>query len=289
MSAFFPRDAAPSEHDRARASAALGRAFHDAKEAFPTVALPMEAFYAHLGEKFQAAEAAVDVEAWLATRSTRELYLACACAAGDAAAIALCEKMFFDQVFAAIARLRKSGHDADDVAQLVRQRAFLAEPGQRPKIAEYSGQGSLGAWLRVVATRVALNHGRNLDDQPHAPEDELEALAAPATDAELALVKSRYRAAFRDALVEGLAALSARDRNLLRHHYCDGLTLIEVGAIHRVHRVTAARWIDEARAKLFAATRAALLRRCVLSDAELASIVRVMRSDLTLSLGELLR
>lgn len=44
--------------------------------------------------------------------------------------------------------------DADDVAQEVFVRAYLA-------LGQYTERGDFGAWLRVIATRVAFNHRRN--------------------------------------------------------------------------------------------------------------------------------
>jgi hypothetical protein len=40
--------------------------------------------------------------------------------------------------------------------------------------------------------------------------------------------------------------LSRRDRNLLRYQYFDHLTVDDIGALHRVHRATAARGVARA-------------------------------------------
>ena len=59
-----------------------------------------------------------------------------------------------------LAKLRRAVDILDEVKQRLAVRLLVAEGGRRPALAEYGGRGSLDAWLRISATRVALELGR---------------------------------------------------------------------------------------------------------------------------------
>ena len=81
----------------------------------------------------------------IASLCLADLYLARACCAGDARALATFDEKFLAQVPAILARHR-ARDAADEVRQLVRERLFVAPP----KIASYTGRGSLAGWLRIT-------------------------------------------------------------------------------------------------------------------------------------------
>ncbi len=118
---------------------------------------------------------------------------------------------------------------------------FVWVDGVAPRIASYSGRGALGAWVRVAAVRVGLR----LTEQRRAPMPTIE--SALSTDPELDYVRSRYKSSFSQALTEGLATLSPEERNLLRLHFVDGLTIDGLAPFFGVHRATAARRLADAR------------------------------------------
>jgi RNA polymerase sigma-70 factor (ECF subfamily) len=222
------------------------------------------------------------------TLRLKELYLACACATGDAAALAAFEACYAPQIISALSSMRLSSVEQDEAQQLVRHRLFIAAPGARPKIAEYSGRGALGGWLRVLTKRVVLNQRRDGGREQPVDGDLFAALPSAADDPELVLLKKRYRAAFREAVTEALAALSPRERLLLRHHHVDRLGVGEIAAAHGVHRVTAGRWLDDARQRFVAAARQALGARIPSTGGNLRSALHLVESRLDLSLGRLL-
>lgn len=59
--------------------------------------------------------------------------------------------------------------------------------------------------------------------------------------------------------------------------------------LHGVHRATAARWVDAARETVLAGTQRELIRRLRISRSELASVIRLIQSQLELSLLRVLR
>src|SRR5262249_27245406 len=87
---------------------------------------------------------------------------------------------------------------------------------------------------------------------------------------------------FQLALRESVAALSSRQRLLLRQHYTFALSAEQIGAVYGVHRVTAHRWLTEAREELRAQTLEKLQARLGLED--LQSLVRLVQSQLDVSL-----
>jgi len=72
---------------------------------------------------------------------------------GDAEALAELFRRYANQVYEVAVRLTQSAHDAEDVTQNV----FVGLP---EALHGYEGTGSLGAWVRRVATRTALLHLR---------------------------------------------------------------------------------------------------------------------------------
>jgi RNA polymerase sigma-70 factor (ECF subfamily) len=101
---------------------------------------------------------------------------------------------------------------------------------------------------------------------------------------ELEHLRRVYTAEFREALLAALGELSAHDRNILRQQYVYRMTIDQIGAIHGVHRVTASRWEVKARTALLAKTRRGLLRQLRIDATELDSIMRVIQSQLDVSL-----
>jgi RNA polymerase sigma-70 factor (ECF subfamily) len=225
--------------------------------------------------------------AWLKELETlhaADLLLAWACAGGQPAALRKLETLLVPLATAVLRRRNYPPDTIDEVIQQVRSRLLVADNG-KPKVLEYSGRGELTSWLGAVTLRTALNVKRS---QPTVAEDEgaLVTLIGE-THPEMAYLKEKYLQDFRAALAEAAATLSPRDRVLLRQFAIDGLSAAELGALYGVHRVTAFRWLGEARRALAEAARAALGRRLKLSPEELSSIIRLVRSRLDLSLRAL--
>jgi len=114
-------------------------------------------------------------------------------------------------------------------------------------------------------------------------EDHLIANPGYGDDPALEELKTRYRAELADAFRAALAELPARDRTLLRYQLVDGSTIDEIGSIYKVHRATAARWIAQIRDGLVERTRALIAESLGVDTAEAASIVRLVQSQLDVS------
>ena len=218
-----------------------------------------------------------------------DLYLACACARQVPGAIAAFDRDYMREVDVALTRMRIGPPRLHDVKQLVRQRLFVGggTAGQLAagKIAEYGGRGDLRRWVRSVAVRTCLNELRKGRREILVDDEQLIAQHAIAPDdPEIEYMKRTYAHEFRAAFGEALAQLGARDQTLLRYHHVDGLNIDEIGAIYRIHRVTAFRWIEKAKELLARSTLEILRGRLQLPASELDSVLRMIRSQIHLSL-----
>jgi RNA polymerase sigma-70 factor (ECF subfamily) len=216
----------------------------------------------------------------LAALRCDELLLARACLDRDPQALAVLEAEVLSLVPRWLARLE--GAAADDVRQELRQRLLL---GDDPLAARFEGRRPLQAWLRVVATRLAIDLHRAR--KPPGDADALEELWS-APDPELDAVKLLDLSALRGLIHDALGALPARERSLLRLHYLEGLSLERLAVIERVHRATVARRLAEARAAVLERVRRLLSERFQLSSEDGDSLLRFVRSRLDLSFSRAL-
>jgi RNA polymerase sigma-70 factor (ECF subfamily) len=108
-------------------------------------------------------------------------------------------------------------------------------------------------------------------------------------DPETGYLKERYREAFNAAFRGAVAALSGEQRELLRLHFVDGLTLDQLASVAGVHRATIARRIAAAREAVAGEARRLLLAALGASESELESLAGVMRSQIDVTLAGLLR
>jgi RNA polymerase sigma-70 factor (ECF subfamily) len=201
-----------------------------------------------------------------------DLYLACACAQGEAAAIAAFDARYLADVRSACARVRAATVDVDEVVQRVRQKLFAERP---PAIASYAGRGALGGWLRVVTSREVLAASRRESKERPMERDFFEAIVAGDDGAELAFLKRSLGAELKAIVLAAFEDLSNRERSLLRYAYCDEKNVDEIAAVFRVHRATAARWVCAAREHLTEHTHEKLRERFGASRSEIGSIVRL--------------
>ncbi|HEY3355013.1 MAG TPA: sigma factor-like helix-turn-helix DNA-binding protein [Polyangia bacterium] len=252
-----------------------------ARAAWPGLAVAPAEFVRHLGERLGEQP---DVLAALRSWHTADLYLACGCAAGDPAALAAFERRILPGVASALARAGVTGALADEVLQAVRVRLFATGEGGA-RIAAYSGRVPLLPWVRLTATRQAVNlrRRRKTHGEPQ-PDAELEQRAAGG-DPELGYLKARYAPELSAAFQAALATLSSRERNVLRQRFVHGLNIQQIGLLHHTHRATVARWIGHARTVLLAETRRILGARLRLDPGELDSLMGLARSRMDVTLG----
>jgi RNA polymerase sigma-70 factor (ECF subfamily) len=261
----------------------LTRYLAEGRRAWAGVVLADEDFLAHLARAVNG-EAATAGE--LNALRGADLFLAAACARGDTKAIRALEDAYFSEVDQAMSRARPPGVQVDDVKQLLREKLFVARGGEMPKIGEYSGRGELRRWVRATVTRTVLNLASRGPKEAAVEDEVLSELPGGELDPELEHLKQLYRAEFKAAFPEALAVLAADERTLLRQRYVDGLTIDQLDAVYGQHRSTVARRLAKAETSLMRAVRERLMGKLKINQRELSSLVRLIRSQIEVSLKQ---
>jgi RNA polymerase sigma-70 factor (ECF subfamily) len=250
-------------------------AYQAAQHAWPTVTLAFERFAAHA--------AAVDPDA----ANTADLFLACACGDGDRAAIEALELQYMGPTRSSLKRLDARPEFIDDVMQDLRAKLLLPP---EPRILRYGGRGPLLAWIRVAASRIAIDTLRAVrDDVLREPRDP-DSLVAVDFGPEVQLLRAAYRESFQEAITAALAGLAAKDRNLLRRHLIEHMTLEEIAGPYAVHPATVARRLMALREQIANAVRdhLAIRHRSEGGATSLESMAQAIRSEVYVSLAPLL-
>ncbi|MFT7578902.1 MAG: RNA polymerase sigma-70 factor (ECF subfamily) [Myxococcota bacterium] len=243
--------------------------------------LPRAAFAAWLQRAVAPPERAYDADDALLA----ELYTACGCSLGDASALARFEAEYLSAVAPTVGHMGLPAATVDDVRQIVRQKVLVAAPGEAPKIDAYAGRGKLRGLVQVVASPAALDLIHKQRRAVGGEDDARSRLPSLEHDPELVFLKATYRAHFAHAARE----LSSRQRNLLRMHLLQGVTLHRLAAFDGVHRASVTRWLAAAREALFEGTQRQLRARLGGGAGELESVMRLIRSRLDVSIQRMLR
>lgn len=261
-------------------TAAVSRVVDSAVQARPSLAVDRDAFARHVADR-------VDQDA-LEEVHAADLLLAFACANHDRKAIDELERCHLVKIPDFVHRIERSGPAAAEIQQIVRERLLVGTSKSGPKILEYAGRGSLGSWIRVVSIRVALEVVRSRKPEVHDDDATARDMVTSA-DPELDYLRVRYASAFREAFSGALAALDERDRTVLQLYLVDGLNIEKIGQLYQVHRATVARWISTTRDQLYDETHARLRQQLNLNATEFESIVRLVRSQLDVSVRRILQ
>ncbi len=250
---------------------------------WPTVALDDNAYLEHLANKLKE-RATEPLQQVLETLPAADLYLAAACAEGMSSAIETFRQAFLPDLRVSLAKVGIADSIIDETEQELMLTLFVPQSGEA-QIAQYGGRGRLRSWLRSVGVRTARHLMGSLRAQ--GSDEEIEHLESEMRDPELELVRTRYGDQVRKAFAAALLGLAGRQRNILRQYYIDRLTIDQLAALYRVNRATAARWVIAARTAILDTTREKLKSELAMSNSEVDSLIRLVRSQLEISLREL--
>lgn len=276
-----PADVADPVPSDARLAAWVKRALSQ----HPDILLPAGQFATFLTRRVGAALQAREE----AALELGDLYLAFAYGQGHERAQERLEQQHFARIER---RLSKMATPAAIIAEILQDlRCRLVEFSElRDSGQTYAGRGSLGGWLFVSAVRQAerrLYHARREEPQPHSADQRYDAML-PQPDPEMEHLVQSYRVTFEEAMQHGLAQLTSRQRNLLRLHFLEQLSIDRLAEVYGVHRSTAARWLIRAQDRFAAATR----ERFVESIPELATslprVLALIQSKLNVNLKQML-
>jgi RNA polymerase sigma-70 factor (ECF subfamily) len=250
------------------------------RTAWPDVEIDRSALQAYL-------EARPDAD----VAHANDLYLAAACLARDPRALHAFERSYI-ATFQLGSLARRPDVQVDEVRQLLAIKLLVADAGQPPALARYHGRGPLAGWVRVAATRIALDAVRRAPrDQPASDEGDVQRLAEATSvelDGALLALRERYVVEFRAALQHALGELAAHHRALLRLHYLERMTTGALAKLYQTSRNTLVRRIADARTALFEATIANLTTRVGLPPDQYETLLRLVRSQIDVSIERLL-
>ena len=220
-----------------------------------------------------------------------DIWLAVACAGGDARAIAIADGIVELECGAAARRLGATPAQGGDLVAVVRTIVFVDEETRQAAIRQFTGRGDLRGYVRIVAAR-ALVRIMQRDQREVATDDDTLAALGPALSSslepEIALLRERHREDLDEALRIAITGLDKRPRAVLRYHLVDGWTVDRIGERYGVHRSTAARWVADARAEVGAAIRDELIKRLQITLSQVDSLVVMLTSGIDVSLERLL-
>ena len=255
-----------------------GQAYESARRAWEPVDLDRTTFERHVRERLPA----VNGDGLARTVHTTDLYLACACVNGVAGAFEAFERRYLGDLGGVLRAIDTQPAFIDEVHQLLSEKLSTT-----PKLAGYSGSGSLESWVAVTAQRVALSLKRRERAQKNACSRAADA-SAVAGDPELAFLKERYRREFEEALVAALAVLSERERVVWRLNLVGGASHARIASMYRVNQSTVTRWVAVARGRVWTELRRHLSARLGIASTEVESLVRLVRSDFNVSISRVL-
>jgi RNA polymerase sigma-70 factor (ECF subfamily) len=222
----------------------------------------------------------------VASTSAADLYLACACARGDAAALDAFERHFLRPIAERVARSETAF--AEDVVQTLRVKLLVAVGDDPPRIAQYVGRGALSSWVRMAAARAAADLRRREGAHRSAAQASADLAPPPPRDPELALLRRRYQREFEQALATTLAELPERDATILRLYSLESMSTAEIGTLYGVTNRSVQRWIADLKEQIVSETRRALAARLDASVAQVESLIGLLQSELDLSIHRFL-
>lgn len=278
VEAFRSKLEQPASATTEEALAALEQLSRSAREAWPTITLDEARFCGFVGERAGSQP--------LASLCARDLYLACACLDGDAQALRAFEALL-DQVARKLRRLASDEDVVADAKQNVR-RVLLPRGERPPALVDYRGRGELGGWLRIILGRELVRVGKRERRDPRLDTGEAALIVDGEDDPETAYLKTHYAQEFKRAFAAAIGELEDDDRRTLRYAIVERLSIDEIARLESVHRATAARDVARARERLADATHRHLRERLQLAPEQMTSILRLMSSQIDVSVRRLL-
>lgn len=183
-----------------------------------------------------------DLGRYLDSLHAEDLALACACAAGRAAAWEHFVLEFRPVLYRAADAIDPTGGARELADSLYADLYGLTErEGVRQSLFRYfHGRSSLATWLRAVLAQRhvdRLRAGRRLEPMPES--DAPSAMATPAAWSNPE--QPRYVALVRQGLGRALASLDPRDRLRISCYYAQEMTLAQIGRLLHEHEATVSR------------------------------------------------
>lgn len=275
---------APGLSDERSLEEALLGLYQAGAESYPEIQLSQETFIPFLARHIPAETRALQD---LKMLHGAQLYLVCAYGLGDPAAQQVIEHVHMAKVRRALCGLGLPDAQQADIKQDLRRRLVEMHDPSIRRIG-YSGRSDLAGWLCLSGLREARMTFRRAAREAPLEQAMAELVPTRAHDPDLELLIQRYKTEFQSALAQATAALTVRERNLLRYYFVGQLSIDQIGRQYHIHRSTAARWVNQAQERLCMTTRERFLAMVPSQAASLPGIMALIMSRLSLSLRALL-
>ncbi len=259
----------------------------EAQWVWPDIGGDLSVFAGYIGGRLPEGD---DLSGQLEKLKVSDLYLAWGCSQGDAVALAAFATHFDEMVEGAVRRFAKQGLDVEEAKQKVLEYILFPTGKRAAAISLYGGHGSLKGYLGVTVVREVLRMIKANKKMPAVDmQDPGVMLADVSDDPELQMLKNRYRTEFKSAFQDAMTGLDPSDRNLLRYYYVSDLTLTQIAAISGVKHNTVSRRLAKVRSTLLTSTRDGLLAMAGVDQHQFDSIVRLVQSQLNVSMYRILK
>ncbi len=218
-----------------------------------------------------------------------DLYLAVACAQRVPEAMVVLATKHLSRVDDHLKRrFRGLPTVAADVRGELEDILLLGRGAVAPRIGQYTGRGPLDGFVAAVASNVARTFLRRTTRERAYAQQSVDQPTV-SDEGQKRLIASRYEAVISEAVRAALSSLDRRSRTIVRLHLSQGVTLTQIARMLNVHQATVSRGLAAAVRHLHSAIRKRLREAHGLNDAEVESIVRDVRSQVSLSLSVVLR
>ncbi len=174
-------------------------------------------------------------------------YVRLACLAAVPGAAEVFAREYLTPLRPTLARICQSEEETETALQDVREKLLLPPMS---RLESYQPSGRLRAWLRVLATRTAIDRTRGRRAQRRREITLEEYLETSALAPEDQYLLREWSTEVRGALRRAVKRLPSRERQALRMHLVLGWSVTVIGRALSVHRATAARWIATAKTQL---------------------------------------
>lgn len=262
--------------------------YHKGHRVWPDLSVSAEAFSSYLGTRVPKNADPDESAVALKKLCAADLFLVCGCLDNQTAALKGLERSILSRVPSFLAALNLPPDEVKEVQQLVRTKLIVGSADKPPTLLEYAGRGELASWVRVATVRTALDRLRARDAHLHASSRATAlSLMAPAPEPELDHIKRLYQPEFQRALEDSIATLSDQQRALLHMYFAGGLKTAQIAALFHVNQSTIVRQLAQARIALQDEMRRLLRERLHLGASEYESLLRLLQSQLDLSIRTL--
>ncbi|MBL4636326.1 MAG: hypothetical protein JKY56_20870, partial [Kofleriaceae bacterium] len=224
--------------------------------------------------------------------AVEDLYLCTAVLDGNSMAYVAFDYKLRASAEQAAKRFKVSADVVDELAQTLFEHLLIPSGDKRARLHEYAGKGALSRWLQAVATRTQLNAMRGVKREVLIDDGAIfDALVQP-MGATIEPSKPQYQSALKSAFTRALEELADQDKALLKMAYIERVNLEGLGRSFGFSRATAHRRLAAARDALASGIESCLNSELsatgALSPSQLASIRRLVQSQVSVSIGRIL-